>query len=175
MSDVNGSIPDRQIQQSKGAQTVAQAGSTPRKGSIGVIGATTIGVGGMMGAGIYTLVGLAATTTGVWLPVAFLVGGFVSAFSVYSYARLGIRFPSRGGAAQFLVQGFGDGIVAGRLEHLPIPWLRYRPDLDDQTLPRHQQSCGSQNGRYEPCHYDFLSCGWSTHRKTQAWRLASFT
>lgn len=68
-----------------------------------------------MGAGIYTLVGLAATTTGVWLPVAFLVGGIVSAFSIYSYAHLGIRFPTRGGAAQFLVQGFGDGIIAGGL------------------------------------------------------------
>ena len=84
-------------------------------GSITVAGATAIGVGGMMGAGLYTLLGLASTTAGVWLPVAFAVGGVVSAFSVYSYAKLGARYPSRGGAAQFLIRCFGDGIIAGGL------------------------------------------------------------
>ncbi len=68
-----------------------------------------------MGAGLYTLVGLAATTAGVWIPLAFLVGGLVSMFSVYSYAKLGARYPSRGGAAEFLIRCFGDGIVAGGL------------------------------------------------------------
>ena len=86
-----------------------------QKASITVASATAIGVGGMMGAGLYTLVGLAATTAGVWIPVAFLVGGLVSLFSVYSYAKLGARFPSRGGAAQFLIRCFGDGVIAGGL------------------------------------------------------------
>jgi amino acid transporter len=85
------------------------------KGSITVSSATAIGVGGMMGAGLYTLLGLASTTAGVWLPVAFLVGGAVSVFSVYSYAKLGAKFPSRGGAAQFLIRCFGDGVIAGGL------------------------------------------------------------
>jgi amino acid transporter len=89
------------------------SGAPGKKGSIGVAGATAIGVGGMMGAGLYTLVGLAATATGVWLPLAFLVGGIVASFSVYSYAKLGVRYPSRGGAAQFLVVTFGDGVLAG--------------------------------------------------------------
>ena len=84
-------------------------------GSITVASATAIGVGGMMGAGLYTLIGLASTTAGVWLPVAFLVGGAVSVFSVYSYAKLGARYPSRGGAAQFLIRCFGDGVIAGGL------------------------------------------------------------
>ena len=95
-------------------KAAAKAAAT-HKGTIGVAGATAIGVGGMMGAGLYTLVGLATTATGVWLPVAFLVGGVVSFFSVYSYAKLGVRYPSRGGAAQFLVECFGDGIMAGGL------------------------------------------------------------
>ena len=85
------------------------------RGTISGAGATAIGVGAMMGAGLYTLVGLATQTTGVWLPVAFLIGGAVSFFSVYSYAHLGVRFPSRGGAAQFLVECFGDGLVSGGL------------------------------------------------------------
>ena len=63
-------------------------------GAVTVTSATAIGAGGMMGAGLYTLVGLATTAAGVWLPAAF---------------------PSRGGAAQFLVEGFGDGVLAGGL------------------------------------------------------------
>lgn len=86
-----------------------------RTGSITVTSATAIGVGGMMGAGLYTLVGLASTTAGVWVPLAFLVGGAVTVFSVYSYAKLGARYPSRGGAAQFLIRCFGDGVIAGGL------------------------------------------------------------
>jgi amino acid transporter len=80
-----------------------------------VSSATAIGVGGMMGAGLYTLVGLAATTAGVWVPAAFGVGGLVALFSVYSYAKLGARYPSRGGAAQFLIRCFGDGVISGGL------------------------------------------------------------
>ncbi|WP_290625606.1 APC family permease [Lactobacillus sp.] len=83
--------------------------------SVGVIGATAIGIGGMMGAGLYTLIGLATASTGEWLPIAFIIGGFVAAFSVYSYSKLGAKFPSRGGAAQFLLSCFGDGLIAGGL------------------------------------------------------------
>ena len=66
-------------------------------GSITVASATAIGVGDMMGAGLYTLLGLASTTAGVWLPVAFLVGGAVTTFSVYSYAKLGAKYPAAAG------------------------------------------------------------------------------
>jgi amino acid transporter len=84
-------------------------------GSITTASATAIGVGGMMGAGLYTLLGLSSTAAGVWLPLAFVVGGVVSVFSVYSYAKLGAKYPSRGGAAQFLIRCFGDGLIAGGL------------------------------------------------------------
>jgi len=77
--------------------------------------ATAIGVGGMMGAGLYTLVGLAATTAGVWVPLCFAIAAFVATFSVYSYAKLGARYPSSGGAAHFLVASFGDGVISGGL------------------------------------------------------------
>lgn len=86
-----------------------------KTGSIGVIGATAIGVGGMMGAGLYTLLGLAAKTAGAYLPLSFLIGGIVAAFSVYSYSKLGMQYPDRGGAAKFLVKEFGDGLLAGGL------------------------------------------------------------
>ncbi|WP_295729457.1 APC family permease [uncultured Limosilactobacillus sp.] len=89
--------------------------TTNQHGSIGVVGATAIGVGGMMGAGLYTLLGLATKSAGAYLPLSFLIGGLVAAFSVYSYSKLGMKYPDRGGAAQFLVKGFGDGLLAGGL------------------------------------------------------------
>jgi len=88
---------------------------TRRTGSISTVGATALGVGGMMGAGLYTLIGLAAKSAGSFVPVAFLIAGIAAMFSVYSYARLGARFPSRGGAAEFLLEEFGDGVVCGSL------------------------------------------------------------
>ncbi len=85
------------------------------EGSITVPGAAAIAVGGMMGAGLYSLLGVATLTAGVWLPVSFLISGVVAGFSVYSYAKLGAHFPSRGGAAFFLTRSFGDGLLAGGL------------------------------------------------------------
>ena len=85
------------------------ANAAPQPGaSIDLVGATALGVGGMMGAGLYTLLGLAAGSAGVLLPLSFLVGGGAAAFSVYSYARLGTAFPSRGGGAHFLLASLGD-------------------------------------------------------------------
>ncbi|WP_251546652.1 APC family permease [Limosilactobacillus caecicola] len=83
--------------------------------TVGVVGATAIGIGGMMGAGLYTLVGLATASAGKWLPIAFIIGGLVASFSVYSYSKLGAKYPSKGGAAQFLLTCFGDGMIAGGL------------------------------------------------------------
>lgn len=89
--------------------------SSSRSGSISLVSAAALGVGGMMGAGLYTLLGLAATSAGVLLPVAFLLAGVAALFSVYSYSRLGATFPSRGGAAQFLIEEFGQGLTSGGL------------------------------------------------------------
>ena len=83
--------------------------------SIDLIGAIALGVGGMMGAGLYTLLGLAAKSTGVLLPIAFLLAGIAGAFSVYSYARLGTAFPGRGGGAGFLMASLGDTMLCAGL------------------------------------------------------------
>jgi amino acid transporter len=83
--------------------------------ALSVRAVTALAVGGMMGAGLYTLLGLAASTSGGMLPLAFLLAGVVAGFSVYSYAKLGATFPSRGGAAEYLRESFGEGLVAGGL------------------------------------------------------------
>ena len=93
--------------------SASAAAKTKSKGTVSTMGATAIGLGGMMGAGLYTLLGLAATIAGQWVPLAFIIGGAVAAFSVYSYSKLGATFPSRGGAGEFLIKSFGDNTIAG--------------------------------------------------------------
>ena len=87
----------------------------PNAGQIGLISAVSIGIGGMVGAGIFSILGVVAQAAGNAMWIAFLIGGVVALLSTYSYAKLGAVFPSAGGAVHFLVKGFGDGVLAGGL------------------------------------------------------------
>ena len=92
-------------------------------GEIGLAAAVSIGIGGMVGAGIFSILGVvaAAAHNAMWL--AFAIGGVVALLSTYSYAKLGATFPSAGGAVHFLVKSLGDGIFAGGLNL--FMWLGY--------------------------------------------------
>ncbi len=88
--------------------------STPNK-SLGFWAGVSIGIGGMIGAGIFSILGVVAEVSGAALPLSFMIGGIIALFASYSYTKLGVRYPSVGGAVQFLVQGFGDGLLSGGL------------------------------------------------------------
>lgn len=48
----------------------------------------------------------------------------MAAFSVYSYSKLGMKYPDRGGAAKFLLKEFGDGLLAGGMNVFQyIGWI----------------------------------------------------
>jgi amino acid transporter len=96
---------------SSNVSSAARAGS----GQIGMVAAVSIGVGGMVGAGIFSILGVVAHAAGNAMWLAFAIGGVVALLSTYSYAKLGATFPSAGGAVHFLVKGFGDGLLAGGL------------------------------------------------------------
>ena len=85
---------------------------------IGFREAFSIGVGGMIGGGIFAVLGLSLELAGAAAPVAFLLAGIIALVTAYSYAKLSLRFPSRGGTVEFLVQGFGTGILSGGLNVL---------------------------------------------------------
>jgi amino acid transporter len=84
-------------------------------GQIGLAAAVSIGIGGMVGAGIFSILGVVAQAAGNAMWMAFAIGGVVALLSTYSYAKLGATFPSAGGAVHFLVKSFGDGVLAGGL------------------------------------------------------------
>jgi amino acid transporter len=85
-----------------------------------VRGAAFLGVGSMVGAGIFALLGEAGAVAGsaVWL--SFLLAGVVAAFQGYAVAKLGARYPSSGGIVTFLIQGHGRGHLTA-----VTSWLLY--------------------------------------------------
>ncbi len=84
-----------------------------QKKAFGVTSAVMLGIGSMVGAGIFIVIGQAGSIAGniVWL--SFLIGGAAALLSGYSLAKLALRYPSRGGIVEYLVQGFGEGVFSG--------------------------------------------------------------
>ncbi len=80
---------------------------------ISFAGAVAIGIGGMIGAGIFSILGVVAEAAGSAMWVSFLLGGIIALFSAYSYAKLGAKYPTAGGAVEFLYRGWGPGIISG--------------------------------------------------------------
>ncbi|RME87866.1 MAG: amino acid permease, partial [Anaerolineae bacterium] len=76
---------------------------------------TMIGVGGMIGAGIFVLTGTAAGVAGPALILAFLLNGIVTSLTAFSYAELGSAFPEAGGGYLWVKEGLGgaNGFLAG--------------------------------------------------------------
>lgn len=97
--------------------------TVPKRGQIGLFAAMAIGIGGMVGAGIFSILGVVAETSGSAMWFSFLIGGIVGLLSTYSYAKLGARYPSAGGPVEFLVQGFGDGVLSGGINI--YMWIGY--------------------------------------------------
>ncbi|WP_319507728.1 APC family permease [uncultured Methanolobus sp.] len=86
--------------------------------SMGLWSATSIGVGAMVGAGIFSIFGTATQISGNAVYISFIIAGAIALLITYSYAKLGVRYPSAGGPVEFLIQGFGDGIISGGLNLL---------------------------------------------------------
>ena len=80
--------------------------------------AAALGVGSMVGAGIFALMGEAGAIAGSAVYLSFIAAGVIALASGYSMARLGARYPSAGGIVEYLAQGYGVGLVSGALSIL---------------------------------------------------------
>src|SRR6188472_4251511 len=89
-------------------------------GTLGVRQAAFIGVGAMVGAGIFALLGAAGEVAGAAVWMSFLIAGAVAGLQGYSFAKFGSRYPSAGGLLEYVVRGFGDGHVTGVLAWLVL-------------------------------------------------------
>jgi amino acid transporter len=82
--------------------------------------AAFIGVGAMVGAGIFSLLGAAGEVAGAAVWVSFALAGIVAALQGYSFGKLGARYPSGAGLLEYVNQAFGRGRVAN-----VTAWLGY--------------------------------------------------
>jgi amino acid transporter len=90
---------------------------------ISLLAAISIGVGGMVGAGIFSILGVAGEVAGNAAYLSFGIAGVVALLCTYSYAKLGARYPSAGGPVEFLVRGLGDNVLSGGFNVLL--WIGY--------------------------------------------------
>ncbi len=79
----------------------------PRR--IGLTLITLYGIGGIVGAGIYALIGELISASGGLAPVAFLIAAVTAAFTGLSYAELSSYFPKNAGEAYYAKQAFNSG------------------------------------------------------------------
>ncbi len=89
-----------------------------RAKKIGLLEAVSIGIGGMIGGGIFAVLGLTVTLARGAAPIAFLFAGIIALITAYSYSKLSVRFPSEGGTIEFIVQAFGPGVIPAWLNTL---------------------------------------------------------
>ena len=82
---------------------------------LNLLSALTIGIGTMIGAGIFVLPGEAVLQAGPLAAASFVVGGIIALFTALSASELGTAMPKSGGAYYYINQGLGPlfGSIAG--------------------------------------------------------------
>jgi amino acid transporter/nucleotide-binding universal stress UspA family protein len=83
--------------------------------TLGLFDAIMIGVGAMIGAGVFVLTGIAAGEAGPAAIVAFALNGVVTTFTAFSYAELASAIPEAGGGYSFVKRAMPSviGFLAG--------------------------------------------------------------
>ena len=74
----------------------------PVPGRLGLAALVSIGIGGMVGGGIFSVLVLTVQIAGGGAYLSFVVGGIVAALTGWSYSLLSVRIRSCGGTVVFL-------------------------------------------------------------------------
>ena len=82
---------------------------------LGLVSAMTIGIGTMIGAGIFVLPGVAANAAGPVVVLSFVVGGVIAMVNALSVSELGTAMPKAGGGYYYINKALGPmfGSIAG--------------------------------------------------------------
>jgi len=82
---------------------------------LGLLSALTIGIGTMIGAGIFVLPGVAASTAGPVVVASFVIGGLIAMVNALSVSELGTAMPKAGGGYYYVNRALGPlfGSIAG--------------------------------------------------------------
>jgi len=85
-----------------------------KAGELGLKELIAMGVGGMIGGGIFSVLGLAVDISGHAAPIAFALGGMVAFLAGYSYIKLALTYRNDGASFTYLEMAFpGQPNIAG--------------------------------------------------------------
>jgi basic amino acid/polyamine antiporter, APA family len=76
---------------------------------------TLYGLGTIVGAGIYVLVGEVVNEAGLYAPVSFLLAAAIATFTAFTYAELSSRFPRSAGEAYYTQRAFNNKVFSGAI------------------------------------------------------------
>jgi len=79
----------------------------------------SMAVGGMVGGGIFSVLGVIISTAGEWAWLSFVIAGLIALISAYSYSRLSMKYEKSGGSFTFLNEINHEGL-AGSLSWVLI-------------------------------------------------------
>ena len=83
-----------------------------REKSLGILELIAIALGGMVGGGIFTILGISVSMIGVYTPIAIILGGIIASFSAYSYIKLGVYYKDEGATYSFFKRTFPNSAFA---------------------------------------------------------------
>lgn len=96
---------------------------SPNKDKLSLWSAIAMGIGGMVGGGIFAVLGLAVQLAHGGTMISFAIAGVIALITAYSYSKLSVTYPCQGGTVEYLNQGFGTGLFSGGLNILL--WISY--------------------------------------------------
>ncbi|GIT97711.1 APC family permease [Sulfurovum sp. TSL1] len=77
-----------------------------RNKALGVPELIAIALGGMVGGGIFTILGISVSMVGVFTPLVIILGGLIASLAAYSYIKLGVYYKDEGATYSFCKKTF---------------------------------------------------------------------
>jgi len=74
--------------------------------TLGLLELIAIALGGMVGGGIFTILGISVAMIGNLTPFAIIIGGLIASLAAYSYVKLGLYYRDEGANYSFLKQTY---------------------------------------------------------------------
>lgn len=95
----------------KGSKSIHRA----RAKTLGVAELIAIALGGMVGGGIFTILGISVAMVGAYTPLVMIVGGTIASLAAYSYIKLGVFYKDEGATYSFFKRTFPQSPFAASL------------------------------------------------------------
>jgi amino acid transporter len=86
-----------------------------RNKALGVPELIAIALGGMVGGGIFTILGISVSMIGAFTPLAIILGGVIASLAAYSYIKLGVYYKDEGATYSFYKRTFPTSPFAASL------------------------------------------------------------